>query len=192
MIQVSIDPVVAVLSTVGAVAGVVGAIAAIKGSPKAIGAPVTAEQEIEAFLASRLSVNVSAQDRTSDPLNLVFTLSDPKVALLRIEIANQLDRVAGSAQCLETSPGIYVASVEPKIVQRWYNANPYWNGEIKLLPIRVFYLAQGLAACRTIWVTMSPLIMPRSGVREEGDLAWSIEGQRARAVPELAPVPMRR
>ena len=191
--QVSIDPVVVaeiLLSTVGAIAAVVGAIAAMKFSPRAVGIPAATEQEIETFLASRLSMNVSAQDKASDPLNLRFTLSDPNVALLRIEIANQLDKGAGAAQCVVASPGIFVASVEPKVAQRWYNANPYWDGETKLLPIRVFYLAKGLAACRTVWVTMSPLTMPSSELPNEGDLAWSIEGPWSRAVPELERVPM--
>jgi hypothetical protein len=192
-IQVSIDPVLIpaiLLGIVGAIAAMIGAIAAMKApaQTKRIGA--SSDQEIEAFLSGRLSLIVSAQDRASDPLKLRFTLSDPKVALLRIEIANQLDSGAGAAQCVETSPGIFVASVEPRVVQRWYNANPYWDGETKLLPIRVFYMAKGLAACRTVWVTMSPLTIPGSERPNERHPAWSIEGPFARAIPRLAHVPV--
>ena len=80
-------------------------------------------------LTLRLSIIVAAQARTSDPLNLRFTLSDPGVTLLQIELANQFNKGAGTAQCVKEAPRIFVATVEPKVVQRWYNANPYWDGE---------------------------------------------------------------
>lgn len=192
-IQISIDPFVVaetLLSAVGAIAVVVGAVAAIKGSPHSGGIPAATKQGIETFPTSRLSMMVSARDKASDPLNLRFTLSDPTVALLRIEIANRLDGGAGTAQCVQASPGIFLASLEPKAVQRWYNANSYWDGETKLLPVRVFYLAKGLAACRTVWVTVSPLTLPGSERPNEGDPAWSIEGPCLKALPELAQVQM--
>jgi hypothetical protein len=193
LIQVSIDPIAVaemLLGTVVAIVIVVAAVAVVRSVPQASGIPASAEQEIEAFLTGRLSMIVSARDRARDPLKLRFTLSDPSVALLRIEVPNQLDGGTGSAQCVKASPGIFVASVEPTVVQRWYNANPYWDGEAKLLPIRVFYLAKGLAASRTVWVTMSPLTMPRSERSNEGDFAWSIEGPCANAIPALAQIPM--
>jgi hypothetical protein len=194
VIQVSIDPIVVgemLLGTVSAIAIVVAGISVMKAAaPQVNSLPASADQEIESFLASRLSMNVSAQDRTGDPLRLRFKFSDPNVALLRIEIADLVDNGARAAQCVEASPGIFVASVEPELLLHWYNANPSWDGETKLLPIRVFYLAKGLAACRTVWVTMSPLAMPGSERPNEGDFAWSIEGPYAKAIPELAQVPM--
>jgi hypothetical protein len=194
VIQTSIDPIVVgemLLGMVSAIAIVVAGIAVMRAAaPQANSLPVSADQEIETFLASRLSMNVSARERACDPLSLRFQFSDPNVTLLRIEIPNLVDKGAGAAKCAEASPGIFVAVVEPKVVQHWYNANPTWDGEMKLLPIRVFYLANGLAACRTVWVKMSPLAMPGSERPNEGNFAWSIEGPCARAIPEFAQMPM--
>lgn len=83
-------------------------------------------------------------------------------------------------------PRIFLAEVEPKVIQRWYNANPYWNGETKQLPIQVFFLTDGEAACRTIWVTMCPRTIRRSGPSDVGDSAWFLEGPCLIANPRLA------
>jgi hypothetical protein len=195
LIHVSIDPVVVeelLLGTIGAIAAVVGAIVVMKTAPQPRASPAKAEQEILPVLTGRLSMVVSAQNRTSVPLKLRFTLSDPAVTLLQIEIANQLDKGAATAQCVKEAHRIFVATVEPKVVQRWYNANPYWDGETKLLPIRVFYTTNGEAACRTIWVTMSPLTMPSSGLPDVSDFAWFLEGSCSGAHPTLVQMPSRK
>ena len=193
LIQVSIDPVVVealLLGTIGTIAVVVGAIALIKASPQARGSPTKAEREILPALAERLSMTVAAQGRMGEPLILCFTLSDPAVTLLRIEIANQLDNGAGTAKCVEAAPKIFLAELEPKVVQRWYNANPYWDGETKQLPMQVFFKSSQRAACRTIWVTMCPRRYQVQGPYVD-DFAWYVEGPCSRAIPKLAQMPSR-
>jgi hypothetical protein len=145
--------------------------------------------EISALAAGRLSMIVAAQDKMSDPLNLHFTVSDPTVTLLRIEIANQLDKGTGDSPCVREAPRTFVATVEPKVVLRWYNANSYWDGETKQLPIRVSFLANGLAASRTIWVRMSPRSMSGSRFHNDSDFAWFLEGPCSRTLPSLARMP---
>jgi hypothetical protein len=192
LIQFRIDPVVVeeiVIGTIGAIASVVGAILVIKSSPQDRGGPTKAGQRAISILARRLSMIVAAQDRMSDPLNLRFTLSDPAVTLLRIEIANQLDKGSGNSPCVKEAPRVFVATVEPKVVLRWYNATPYWDGETKQLPIRVSFLANGLAESRTIWVRMSPRRMSGSRFRDDSDFAWFLEGPCPRALPSLARMP---
>ena len=192
LIQVSIDPVVVeeiVIGTIGAIASVVGAILVIKSSPKDRDGPSKAGQRSVSVLAKRLSMIVAAQDRMTDPLNLHFTLSDPAITLLRIEIANQLDKGSGNSPCVREAPRTFVAKVEPKVVLRWYNANPYWDGETKQLPIRVSFLANGLAGSRTIWVRMSPRLMSGSRSHDDSDFAWFLEGPCSRALPSLARMP---
>ncbi len=192
LIQVSIDPVVVealLLGAIGTIAVVVGAIALMDVAPQARGNPTKAEQEILPVLAERLSMTVAAQGRMSEPLILSFTLSDPAVTLLRIEIANQLDNGAEVAECVEVAPKIFLAQVEPKVVQRWYNANPYWDGETKQLPIQVVFISGQRAASQTIWVTMCPRKIPSSGLLS--DFAWSLEGPSSRAYPKLAQMPSR-
>jgi hypothetical protein len=194
LIHVSIDPVLVeelLLGTVGAVASVIGAIAVLKAASHDRGSPTKSEQGMLPVLAGRLSMTVAAQDRMSDPLNMRFSVSDPAVTLLRIELANQLDKGVGIARCIGEAPRIFVAAVEPKIVQRWYNANAYWDGETKRLPIRVFLLTNGRAACRTIWVAMRPRAIPSSGLSDVNDFAWFLEGPCSRALPQVARMPSR-
>jgi hypothetical protein len=188
LIEVSIDPVVIealFVGAIGTIAIVVLVIAAIKATRHARSSTTKADHEILPVLAERLSMTVAAQGRMSEPLTLCFTLTDPAVTLLRIEIANQLDKGAGTAQCVEAAPKIFLAEVEPKVIQRWYNANPYWAGETKQLPIQVFFISGGEAAWRTIWVTMCPHTIRRSGPSDCDDFAWFLEGPCSRANPRL-------
>lgn len=189
--QVSIDPIVIVVLLVGAIgvlAAVIGTVSAVRAVREARGSPTDLDEEPLRILAGRLSMIVAAQGNISDPLNLRFTIANPAVTLLRIELANQLDKSTGSAGCEQASPGVFIATVESKIVQRWYNANPYWDGETKQLPIRVFFTAHGQAASRTIWVTMSSRTTPSPGIHNVSDFAWFLEGPCSRAAP--TPTPM--
>ena len=137
----NLDPVVLIglVGIIGAVAIVVGATAAMEAVSQARGILPTADEELLLVQPMRLSMIVAARGRMSEPLHLRFTLADPAVTLIQIELANQLDREARTAQCVKTAPKVFVAEVEPKVVQRWYNANPYWNGETKQLPIQVSF-----------------------------------------------------
>jgi hypothetical protein len=161
---------------IGTIAIVVGATAAIGAVSQAGGRSPTADEELLPVQPMRLSMIVAARGRMTEPLHLRFALTDPAVTLLRIELANQLDKGARIAQCIKTAPKVFVAEVEPMVVQRWYNASPYWDGETKQLPIRVFFRSDGQAACRTIWVTMSPIKLPRAGLPNVMDFAWLVEG----------------
>jgi hypothetical protein len=167
---------------------VVRAIALIKASPEARGVPAPAEQGMLPVPAGRMSMIVVAQDRTSAPLHLRFTLSDPTITLLRIEIANQLDKRAECAECVKEGTGVFVTTVVPKVVQRWYNANPYWDGETKQLPIRASFMTNGQAVCRTIWVRMRPRMIANSGLPDVNDFAWFLEGPCSSVRPILLPV----
>ena len=189
--QVSVDPVVVeeiLIGTIGAIAALVGAIAVMKAALPAKGTITRSEERMHSVGAGRLSMIVAAQDRTSDPLNLRFTVPDPAVTLLRIELANQLDKRAGTAQCVKEAPRVFVATVEPKVVQRWYNANPYWDGETKQLPIRVSFITNGQAGCQTVWAAMSARTMPSSGLPDVSDFEWFLKGPCSKAHPTLAPI----
>ncbi len=189
LIEFSIDPVVVealLVGTIGIIATVVGVITVMKAAHQGSDSPAKADREMLPVLTERLSMTVAAQGKMSEPLVLCFTLSDPAVTLLRIEIANQLDKGMLTVQCVEAAPKTFLAEVEPKVVQRWYNANPYWEGETKQLPIQVFFISGQEAVCRTIWVTMCPRTIRRSGLSDVGDFAWFLEGPCSRANPRLA------
>jgi len=192
LIAFSIDPVVVeevLLCAIGTIATAVGVIALMKAAPRASSSTAEAEQGMTLLPAGRLSMTVAAQDRMSNPLNLRFTFNDPSVTLLRIELANQLDKGAATSQCVKEAPRIFVATVEPKAAQRWYNANSYWYGETKQLPIRAFYTTHEQAACRTIWVRMTPRKLPSAEFPEVGDFAWFLEGPYSGTRPALVLIP---
>jgi hypothetical protein len=194
LLQVTIDSGLfeeLLLGTIGAIAVLV-AVAVIKAILQAgnVAKQGAAEQEAIPVLASRLSIGVTAQDRTSDPLNLRFTLSDPAVTLLGIEIANQLDKGASSADCVQVAPGTFVASVEAKVVQRWYNANPYWDGETRQLPIRVSLLTNGRAVSETVWVRMGQRATTGSKRHDGSDFSWFLDGPYLRSLPTPPRMPV--
>ncbi|MGA7856983.1 MAG: hypothetical protein WCA11_03600 [Terracidiphilus sp.] len=189
-----IDPVVVealCVGTIGAVAAAVGGTATMKAARRVFGSRTLAEQGLIPVLSGRLSMIVAARDRMSDPLHLRFTLSDPAVTLIQIELANQLDNGAKIARCVKEAPRVFAAAVEPKAVQRWYNANPYWERSTKKLPIQVFFRSHGQATYRTIWVRMSPCTMSSTGLLHLSDFAWFLEGPCSRAIPRLVPTPSR-
>jgi len=174
----SFDPVllIGIVSIIGAIAIVVGVTVAMEAVSR-VRNPNPTDKEIFLPQPMRLSLVVGARGRMSEPLQLCFTVADPDVTLIRIELTNQLDKGARVAECIKTAPKVFVAEVEPKIVQRWYNASPYWNGETKQLPIQVFFTTEGRAASRTIWVRMSPVNLPGRGLLADvTDLAWVVEG----------------
>jgi hypothetical protein len=117
---------------------------------------------------------------------LHFILTDNAVTLLRIELANPLDKRARTARCVKAAPGVFIAAVEPKVVERWYNANGYWKGETKKLPICVLFTVGGHAGCLTIWVAMSPIKLESSGLSADMDFAWFVEGPCSRPLPTPA------
>jgi hypothetical protein len=179
------------LSTIGTIAVLV-AVTVIKAVLRADtdAKQEAAEDEADPVLASRLSMRVTAQDRTSDPLNLRFTLTDPAATLLGIEISNQLDKGASSADCVQVGPGTFVAIVEAKAVQRWYNASPYWDGETRQLPIRVFLITNGRAVSETVWVRMGQHAMTDSELYDGSDFSWFLEGPYFRSLPTPPRMPI--
>lgn len=164
-----------IVGAIGVFAAMVGVIAVIETAIQA-SASANARQPTPADLTGRLTMSVAARSRANRPMNLRFTFSDPAVTLFRIEIANQLSRKTESAKCVKEAPRVYVAKVEPTVVQSWYNGNPYWDGEIKQLPIRVSFVANGQAECRTIWVKMRPQAISGAAVPDASDFAWFLEG----------------
>jgi hypothetical protein len=195
-IHLNIDPVLIeelLVGTIGTVAATVGVIAAVAVSREARTKGKTIETigGLPPVLGNRLSMTVGGGGSMWDPLNLHFSLADPAVTLLRIELANPLDKGARTASCVKAAPGLFIAAVEPKVVERWYNANGYWEGETKKLPIGVLFTVGGHAGCRTIWVAMCPIRLEDSGPSDDTSFAWYVEGPCSMPVPTAAPIPSR-
>ena len=164
-----------IVGTIGVFAAVVGVIAVIKAAIQSTG-PTKTTEGTPLGLTGPLTMSVAARSRANVPMKLRFTLSDPSVTLLRIEIANQLNKKTECAQCVREAPRVYVAKVEPLVVQSWYNGNPYWEGETKQLPIRVSFVTNGQAVCRTIWVKMHPQAIAGAEIPDASDFGWFLEG----------------
>jgi len=162
--------------TVGTIAVMASSIAAVTVSRHSNVRPTKARKRGHSFLNERVSMTVDAQNKMNEQLILRFKIADPDIILFRIELATQLDKAAGIIDCVNVDPQVFVAAAEPKVVQRWYNANRYWNGETKQLPIRVFLCAGGQAVCRTIWVMMSPGSPQGSGPADVDDFTWILDG----------------
>lgn len=176
------------VGTIGIVAATVGIIAAVAVARQARGSPAEPDQELLPVLANRLSMTVGGGGRMCDPLNLHFILTDPAVTLLRIELPNPLDKVTRTAPCMKAAPELFIAAVEPKVAERWYNANGYWKGETKKLPIRVLFTVGAHAGCRTIWVEVSPIKLENS---DDLDFAWLVKGPCSRLLSTPAFMPSR-
>jgi len=188
----SIDPVVLeglLVGTIGIVAATVSVIAAIAVARQARAGPDEADQDLLPVLANRLSMIVRGGSRRCDPLSLHFILTEPAITLLRIDLTNPLDKRARTAPCVKAAPEVFIAALEPKVVEHWYNANRYWKGETKKLPIRVLFTVGAHAGCQTIWVAVSPIKLARSGLADDLDFAWFVEGPCSRPLhtPESMP-----
>ena len=162
--------------------GMIGTFAVVAGSMSAVGFVrrsrvhlARARKGTFSVLAERPSMIVDAQNKMSEDLILRFKLTDPAITLFRIELANQLDKAVGAIECVKIDLQIFIAPAGPTVVQRWYNANPYWRGETKQLPIRVFMGDGGHALCRTIWVMVSP-VPPHSGPIDIDNFTWLLDG----------------
>jgi len=163
------------VGTVGTLAIVAGSIAAHV-TRRANVRPARAGKGAHSVLAAHPSMTVHAQNKMNEHLILVFKVSDPAITLFRVQLDNQLDQTVGPIQCLKIDPQIFVAAAEPKVVQRWYNANQYWNGQTKQLPIHVFLKSGGQARCQTIWVMMSPGSPADSGFTDVDNFTWLFDG----------------
>ena len=179
-----------VLSTIGIVVATVGVIVGLTLSREAKRKARTDAKAtgLPPVLDRRLSMSVGGTGRMCDPLNLHFFVSDPAVNLLQIELANPLDRGAKTIRCVKTAPEVFVAAVEPKVVERWYNANGYWEGETKKLPVCVFFTLGGHAGCVTIWVEMCPGRLEDARPPDDASYAWFVEGPCASPLPGMAPI----
>ena len=90
LIQASIAQATGIELIVGAIgifAAMVGVIAVIKAVIQSSTSTKTPEPTLPG-LTGRLTMTVAARSRANAPMKLRFTLSDPSVRLLRIEIAN--------------------------------------------------------------------------------------------------------
>jgi len=135
-----------------------------------------AGKRTHSLLIDRSFVIVDAQNKMNEHLVLRFKVRDPSITLFRIELDNQLDKAVEALECVNVDQQIFIAMADPRVVRRWYNANRYWNGETKQLPMRVFMGDGGHAACQTIWVMMSPASPADSRPHRPRPLHWLLDG----------------
>jgi hypothetical protein len=128
------------IAVAGLAVGAVGSIAAIfaaifagksptKEDPKRVEAHLAEvdghlseknKRELLISQAERVSMSVAGRNRMADPLTLKFTIENPTVTLLRIELVNKLGMLAGSVDCVPSGPLSFTATLSPEVAQRWF------------------------------------------------------------------------
>ena len=113
--------------------------------------------------AGKVSISVKASGFSTDPLELRFTLKDPGVKLLRIDLINRLDTPTGSADCIQVEPLIFSTTIDPQIAGAWFQAGDF-HGSVdnRLLRVRAILEIEGAQTHRALSVIMSQDSRPRS------------------------------
>ena len=107
-------------------------------------------RELLSAQAQHLSISVSAQNRTTELLEVLFTLKDSTVTLLRVDLINNVDTLSGTVDCIHTGPLTFTANVGSDAVRSWFNsADRMEPANYKMLLIRVFFKIDEQEAHRT-------------------------------------------
>lgn len=146
-----------IVGIVAAIAAIVGAIAAIYAAKYAKDAPTKADfsrleqhaadtsghlekqnrrEELNS-IASRVYLKVSGRSQQDESLQVYINLQDPSVRLTRVDMLNESKALYGSGICEMKEPNCYVAHLESRNVQNWFNGGVQ-KGNTSHLWLRVF------------------------------------------------------
>jgi hypothetical protein len=170
-----------VVGVVSGVAAIVAAIAAVRALCYAKDAPTKEDlgrvesniAQVEGHLseqkqrdsvisrAERVSMSVKGSSFMSEPLNLVFTLEDASVTLLRIDLINGLNMLTGVVDCSPSDPLSFTATIDPTLSSRWFGSGEsHQSVDQKLTRIRAFMMIDGQEVYKTFLVLMSQRLQP--------------------------------
>jgi hypothetical protein len=194
-----------IVGAIGAVAAVVGAVAAIYAARYAKDSPTkedlerveanTAEtakhidavrdhlkeqnrRELLEIQAEQLSISVTAQNTTEEPLKLTLTLKDQRAALLRIDLINNRNMLSGTFDCEMEGPLIFTAKVAPDAARSWFGSGDRTeNFNLMRLQIRAFFRIDGPEANRTFSVHLARVLMPIPGNFARTESVWQLNGK---------------
>ena len=118
--------------------------------------------------ANRVSIAVSAQGPGDQPLSLHFVLNDPAVVLQRIDLINERDMLAGFVECVAAEPLTFTATVDPRLVERWFQSGRT-DGHLNwmLLNVRAYIGIGAEDAARTFAVRL---------IQASNDRSWILDG----------------
>lgn len=73
--------------------------------------------------ARRISIHVAGEsDISGNSMTLTFTLKDPNVVLLQIELANEIGSSFGHAECASVAPNQFTAAFDIDVVRTWFES----------------------------------------------------------------------
>ena len=71
--------------------------------------------------ASRVSITARGDPNYGEPLRITFTLKEPNISLVYIELLNESGELFGSSACVNEAPNAFATSLEQDIARRWFN-----------------------------------------------------------------------
>jgi len=77
--------------------------------------------EVLAAAASRVSITARGDPNYGEPLRITFTLKEPNISLVYIELLNESGELFGSSACVNEAPNAFATSLEQDIARRWFN-----------------------------------------------------------------------
>ncbi|MGB6901839.1 MAG: hypothetical protein WBD98_03365 [Acidobacteriaceae bacterium] len=126
--------------------------------------------------AQRVAVHVVGESGFNQPMTLVLKTKNSGVPLARIEMLNEIGSSFGSADCTQTQPLHFAATVENPDLQKWYSSGVADQGFTRhRVRMRVHMVMEELDVFRDIPVHI------RSGTRNvstpgQTELAFFLEG----------------
>jgi hypothetical protein len=123
--------------------------------------------------ANRVSVSVSGDGPSAEPLVVHLTLKDASVTIKHIELINDANSFFGSAPCNRVGELEFTASIEPKTVLSWFNGGVRIQHITRVrVNLRVFMLMETQEVFRSMVAVLSNEIITPTGFRP----GWLILG----------------
>ena len=93
--------------------------------------------DVLAATASRVSIAARGDQDFGEPLRITFTLKEPDVSLIYVELLNESGALFGSSPCVQGASLIFLTFLEQEIARRWFNGGTAeGNVEHKRLVLR--------------------------------------------------------
>lgn len=94
-------------------------------------------QEKLAVVANRVSISARGTQLYGGPLRIAFTLKEPDVSLVYIELLNEVKALFGASLCTQEEPLVFTASIDGIAARRWFDGGKAeGNVDLRRLVIR--------------------------------------------------------
>jgi hypothetical protein len=128
--------------------------------------------------ARRVAIAVEARSFQDEPLEVHLSLQDSSVRLTLIDMLDENRTLYGTSSCVMREPDHYVASLDQRSIQNWFNHGAR-KGNAAQLWLRVFMtFEEGGEASKDLPVSLLPSRALDARVRPDGaSPIWQIFGE---------------